>query len=207
MKPLVLELYCGSFGWSAGWLALGGRSIGVDIEHCVHHGPVPPGADLILQDVRTLHGAQFKDAALILASPPCTQFSYRGRYGRKLNLPAPVLGIELFWQCWRIQNEASHAAHRYIPLVVENVVWAQEFIGRAVKHWGSFYLWGDVPALLPYRLEREGAKGDNAGLRSSSAGSRSAARKQMTAELSRIPLPLSEHIAKVYWPLEREASA
>ena len=56
------------FGWSAGWLALGGRSVGFDIEHLPHHGPVPDGAELVLQDVLTLHGSQAKDAALIVAS-------------------------------------------------------------------------------------------------------------------------------------------
>ena len=30
----------------------------------------------MLQDVLTLHGAQFKDAALIVASPPCQEYSY-----------------------------------------------------------------------------------------------------------------------------------
>jgi len=62
MKPLAIELFCGSFGWSAGWLELGGRAIGFDIEHLPHHGPVPENAELVLQDVTTLHGSQFKDA-------------------------------------------------------------------------------------------------------------------------------------------------
>jgi hypothetical protein len=30
----------------------------------------------VIQDVRTLHGSQFRDAALIVASPPCTEYSY-----------------------------------------------------------------------------------------------------------------------------------
>ena len=62
-KPLVIELFCGMFGWSAGWLALGGEAIGFDIEHQPYHGPVPKGAHLVLQDVLTLHGSQFKDAS------------------------------------------------------------------------------------------------------------------------------------------------
>ena len=63
-RPLVIELFCGMFGWSAGWLALGGEAIGFDIEHQPYHGPVPKGAHLVLQDVLTLHGSQFKDASL-----------------------------------------------------------------------------------------------------------------------------------------------
>src|SRR6188508_2094368 len=34
-----------------------------------------PG-QLVIQDVLTLHGSQFKDAALIVASPPCQEYSY-----------------------------------------------------------------------------------------------------------------------------------
>lgn len=37
-----------------------------------------------------------------------------------------------------------------MPMVVENVVGAQAWVGRAKWHYGSFYLWGDVPALMPF---------------------------------------------------------
>ena len=55
----------------------------------------------------------------------------------------------LFDACFRIQREASEAAGRHIPMVVENVKGAQPWVGRAAWHYGSFYLWGDVPALMP----------------------------------------------------------
>lgn len=55
----------------------------------------------------------------------------------------------LFDACFRIQREASEAAGRHIPLVVENVKGAQKWVGRARWNFGSFYLWGDVPALMP----------------------------------------------------------
>ena len=41
------------------------------------------------------------------------------------------------------------AAGHFIPLVVENVCGAQKWVGKARWHYGSFYLWGDVPALMP----------------------------------------------------------
>src|SRR5579872_1495075 len=44
------------------------------------------------------------------------------------------------------------AAERHIPLVVENVRGAQKWVGRARWNFGSFYLWGDVPALMPPTL-------------------------------------------------------
>ena len=39
-------------------------------------------------------------------------------------------------------------------MVVENVRGAQPWVGRARWNFGSFYLWGDVPALMPITLGR-----------------------------------------------------
>lgn len=133
MKPLVIELFAGCFGWSAGWLELGGRSIGFDIEHLPHHGPVPNGADLVLQDVRTIHGSQFKNADLILASPPCTEYSYFAMpWSRAKQIAAALKGQgsfpegytgsrnladlnALFNACFRIQREAIQATGHDCP--------------------------------------------------------------------------------------------
>lgn len=165
MKPLMVELFAGCFGWSQGWLERGGHAIGFDWEHWPHHGEVPTGAVLALQDVLTLHGSQFRDAVLILASPPCTEYSYMAmpwRRGKQIakalrgegEFPEPYAGsrtIEqlnaLFHACFRIQREACEAAARYIPMVVENVKGAQPWVGPAKANFGSFYLWGDVGQL------------------------------------------------------------
>lgn len=58
--------------------------------------------------------------------------------------PAPPPSTSLFDACFRIQREASEAAGRYIPLVVENVKGAQPWVGKAKANYGSYYLWGDV---------------------------------------------------------------
>lgn len=122
-RPLVVELFAGTFGWSAGCLAHGCRSIGFDIEHLPHHGEVPVGAELVLQDVLTLHGSQFKNADLILASPPCTRYSYLAMPWSRSTDPnnskaAKALRKEwetngpdnrLFDACFRIQQEAIAA--------------------------------------------------------------------------------------------------
>ena len=55
----------------------------------------------------------------------------------------------LFDACFRIQREACEAAGRHIPLVVENVRGAIPWVGRSRWNFGSFHLWGDVPALMP----------------------------------------------------------
>jgi hypothetical protein len=108
-------------------------------------------AQLVIQDVLTLHGRQFKDAALIVASPPCQAYSYRAMpWKRAKALPPP--DNSLFEACFRIQREASEAAGRYIPMVVENVCGAQKWVGRSRWNFGSYHLWGDVPALMPITI-------------------------------------------------------
>jgi hypothetical protein len=229
-------------------------------------------AQLVIQDVLTLHGSQFRDASLIVASPPCQEFSYMampwslakekareyesGKRDRK-QLTA------LFDACFRIQREACEAAGRHVPMVVENVRGACKWVGRSRWNYGSFHLWGDVPALMPmtvtkrmksqiscaprrdervastheeahalhYKLPgfrfdgtgrsfqsqsveasgvKQAAYDADAGLKMGGDwfsdptstcrrhGSKSSARKAASALIAKIPLALSQHIARVY---------
>lgn len=153
-KPLMIDLYCGLGGWTEGGLTEGYHVIGFDIERHEYGDDKYPG-QLVLQDVRTLHGSQFKNAALIVGSSPCQEFSYRAMpWKRAKALPPPYLGMELFEAQFRIQREASEAAGHHIPMVVENVRGAQKWVGRAMWNYGSYYLWGDMPGLMPYTKTR-----------------------------------------------------
>ena len=153
-QPLAIDLFCGLGGWTEGLLAEDYRVIGFDCERH-QYGAARYPAPLVLQDVLTLHGAQFRNAALIVASPPCQAYSYRAMpWKRAQALPPP--DNTLFEACFRIQREAIEAAGHHIPLVVENVCGAQKWVGKARWHYGSFYLWGDVPALMP--ITRGGVK-------------------------------------------------
>ena len=69
-KPLAIDLFCGLGGWADGFLAEGYDVIGFDVEARPYPG------QLVLQDVLTLHGSQFRHAAAIVASPPCQEYSY-----------------------------------------------------------------------------------------------------------------------------------
>ena len=152
-EPLAIDLYCGLGGWAEGLLAEGWRVVGFDIEQHDYGTGVYPG-QLVIQDVLTLHGSQFKDASLIVASPPCQAYSYRAMpWSRAKALPPP--DNSLFDACFRIQREACEATGRYIPLIVENVRGAIKWVSQPVKwHFGSYYLWGDVPALMPMTIFR-----------------------------------------------------
>lgn len=163
-RPLCIELFAGLHGWGEGLAAEGWRSIGFDIvDMCSELGkPRPKWCELVLQDVLTLDGGQFAGADLIVASPPCQEFSYMampwsrakqiaGALRGQLPFPAEYRGSRtvaeltaLFDACFRIQREASEAAGRRIPMVVENVRGAIPWVGPAKARFGSYFLWGDV---------------------------------------------------------------
>ena len=151
-KPVAIDLFCGLGGWTEGLLAEGYDVTGYDIE-AHEYGDQKYPAKLVLQDVLAIHGSQFKDAALIVASPPCQSYSYMAMpfsRGKKIaaEYRSGVRSIDdlnaLFNACFRIQREACEAAGRHIPMVVENVKGTQPWVGPAKAHFGSFYLWGDV---------------------------------------------------------------
>ena len=175
-----------------------------------------PG-QFVLQDVLTLHGSQFRNADCIVASPPCQRYSY-------MAMPWNRSKRESRWQCWqrdspfgefrlndlfnacfRIQREASEAAGRHIPLVVENVKGAQPWVGRAKWHFGSYYLWGDVLALMPHSDLSEGVKQHGSGPvwfdnGIASHSSHSDSRKAASAMIAKIPFELSSWIARCFKP-------
>lgn len=222
-KPLAIDLFCGLGGWTEGLLAEDYYVVGFDIER--HH---------------------YGDAALIVASPPCQEYSYMAMpWSRAKQIEREYLDgtrdraklTALFDACFRIQREATEAAGHHIPMVVENVRGAQKWVGRSAWNHGSFHLWGNVPALMPIASANSGHRRISEAHRSKSPakgygtvtedgikqggiggprlngkgdawfqdgaarhGSKSPARKAMSAMIAKIPLVLSQHIARVYRP-------
>ena len=136
--------------------------------------PAYPG-QLVLQDVRTLDGRRLGHAAVIVASPPCEQFSrHQMPWTKRRNPPEPDLSI--VEACQRIAKEAG------VPLVLENVRAAQYWLGTAQAHVGPFYLWGDVPAILPVVVVK----------------SKESMSSTARLERARVPFELARHIAQCF---------
>jgi hypothetical protein len=232
LKPLAIDLFCGLGGWADGFLAEGYDVIGFDIERHDYGTGGYPG-QLVLQDVLTLHGSQFRSASVIVASPPCQEYSYMAMpWSRAKQIAVEYRsGVRdvkkltaLFDACFRIADEAG------LPIVVENVRGATPWVGQSRWHYGSFHLWGDVPALMPMTFNGVKTNG-HVNLRDGHAftkhltaqfesdavkqhgsgpawfdngiaklGSKSTGRKAASAQIAKIPLPLSRHIAQVFKP-------
>jgi hypothetical protein len=221
MKPLVIDLFCGLFGWGRAFATEGYRVVGFDCEDQFSNFGLskPDDCELVLRDVRSISGAElvreYGVPAVIVASPPCQAFSYMAmpwtkakEMQRRIEASAEerVRLTDLFNQCFRIQREVSEAVGRYVPMIVENVRGAQKWVGKAQSHCGPFYFWGDVPALMPSAEKGKGFAGfkgfkdfhDCEAARKWS--SRDPRRKKWSAEIAKIPFPIASWIAKTFKP-------
>ena len=207
----LLELFCGRWGWSRAFAERGWECVGVDL---VEPPEIPAGCTFVRGDILKLWKSDFGglhigydnddfgvglgDFDFICASSPCEQFSVHGMKHFHPNPPYPALGIKLF-EHTRALCEASG-----VPYVMENVRAAQAFVGNAVNHCNSFYLWGsDVPLLMPQgigkgftrAMGRDSITGKRilAGSRATWSGSE--ARKNAVAKSATIPPELSSCVA------------
>lgn len=242
MKPLALDLCCGLGGWARGLIDAGWDVLGIDSNDFGGQYPgrflqrdvrefaisVEDSIEVIVSGVSIRRGS----VGLVVASPPCQEFSYRSMpWKRARTLPPPDTSI---WEaCVRIAKELK------APLILENVKGAQKYMGRAAWHFGSYYIWGDVPALWPIPAHRcaEGAKvpgqdwsrftktgqvsphwnmqgvkqpglSGAAWFSKGIAGmpSGSSRRKAASALIAMIPYPLALHVGQTFYPAQEKAS-
>ena len=85
-------------------------------------------------------------------------------------------------------------------MIVENVRGAQKWVGRSRWNFGSYHLWGDVPALMPPDgVHKAIGSGRQWWLNNCMDSSNSVARRKFSAEIAKIPLPLARHIGRVFY--------
>lgn len=154
---ILLDLFCGRWGWSRAFAKRGWHCIGVDL---IEPPEIPSNCEFVCADVLNLrtcngkvHFATFVDDVFtgnwacrpdaIVASPPCEEFSVHGMKHFHPHPKYPANGLRLFNHTRQLCESAG------VPYVIENVRAAQQFVGNAAHHCGPFYLWGNaVPPLL-----------------------------------------------------------
>ncbi|WP_298339996.1 DNA cytosine methyltransferase [Ferrimicrobium sp.] len=145
----VIDLYCGLGGWARGLKDTGHDVTGYDI---IDFSESYPGK-FIKADLLTYN--DFPHADVIVASPPCTDFSKASFpptwTAVKLYPPNIPSAMELFNRVYEIV--ALTSAKYYI---IENVVGAQKYMGKARMHIGSRYFWGNFPAFTNRVSSRNG---------------------------------------------------
>ena len=206
VKPIALDLCCGMGGWAEGLIAAGWDVVGVDVEEDFsgkYPGRFFCGDVRLMQwpDCPTCQGTgnfyrndqdgDFLDCddcdgqgklegwpSLVVASPPCQEFSRHAMpWTRKRNPPPPDMSLV---EACRLIGKLSGA-----PFILENVREAQRWLGKADWHFGPFYLWGDVPALMPRFNASVFRKKESYG-------------SKAKAERAKVPFELAAHVGRVF---------
>ncbi len=139
-------------GWAEGFLANNFRVIGYDIDaHDYGTGGYP--GELRIKDVLDITAEEIRELnpRVIIASPPCQEPSYRAMpwsRAKALNVKPPRNFLCLFYACFKLAHNAG------VPVIVENVRGSVPWVGPAAWNFGAYYLWGDVPALMPITMKR-----------------------------------------------------
>jgi hypothetical protein len=129
-------------GWSIGFFRAGFDCTGVDVLDIGYP------YRLILKDVRDWHPSKRYD--VVVASPPCTEFSQLVRLAvaRGQRGPAdPEKGLQLVKACIRIIEEIKPKFW-----ILENVAGSEQYItpllGPPKVVHRPWYLWGDFPCFM-----------------------------------------------------------
>jgi hypothetical protein len=191
----ALDLCCGLGGWAHGLKAEGWRVVGVDSE--TSFAGLYPGDVFIRADVRRMPWGLIPPVGLVVASPPCQEFSRHDQpWTKKRNPPPPDLSI------WRAVERLAQLVPA--PCVIENVRGAQPFVGSAEWHYGPYYFWGSVPLWRPRLSIGRPRKGfewwGQSGQRSAELPHRDKQSRTSAAvaERSMVPLEISRWIGRAF---------
>ncbi|MEM3193113.1 MAG: DNA cytosine methyltransferase [Candidatus Parvarchaeota archaeon] len=134
----IVDLFCGTGGWVSAFPEGEYEIYGYDIEDFREEYP----GNFVRCDLMTCNSFP-KDVLLVVASPPCTDFSKASMPSSWKSIakhPDIPNGISLFRRAVEIINDIRP---RY--WIIENVRGAQKFVGKASYRIGSRYMWTNVP--------------------------------------------------------------
>jgi C-5 cytosine-specific DNA methylase len=138
-RPLCVDLFCGRGGWARGFLEAGFRVVGFDFLDMSRWYP----GEFVRADVRHLDGRRFRNARVIVGSPPCQPFSAMNYKTRDLKH-----GMVLVREYARVVQEAG------VDWCMEEVrgafrsIVGDPFFGFPILRANPFYFWGTVPPFI-----------------------------------------------------------
>ena len=182
----ILELFCGLGGWSKGFhdIFLDAEFYGVDIKDYGYP------YNFIKADLNDWEPDQEYD--IVLASPPCTEFSIAKKWG--WGTQDERIGLDLIWRAfyliekikpkfWIIENVKGLAD--FLPEPDEIVAYNRHKNGKAAYLWSNIGKLGFLENTISFRRE------------SSSRGKTTTGKNSLSsAEMGLIPLPLAHEVAR-----------
>ena len=134
----IIDLYCGLGGWAKGFLEKGHSVTGYDI---IDFSEKYPGK-FVKADLLTFR--DFPSADIVVASPPCTDFSkasFPPTWKSVQRYPPDIpKALQLFNRVYEIVEMVKPKYY-----IIENVRGAEKYAGKARMHIGSRYFWGNFP--------------------------------------------------------------
>ncbi len=133
-SPAVLDVFCGVGGWSKAFAALGWRCVGVDLEDWGYPG------ELIRCDALELERSFVDSFDAVVMSPPCEEYARAWLPWLRMDkAPSPEAVRLLEWSVGLCDRPGR---------IVECSRFGARHVGGSAA-FGSWALWGDVPALMP----------------------------------------------------------
>jgi site-specific DNA-cytosine methylase len=195
---ICLDLFCGMGGWSIGFYREGYTCIGIDIVD------VGYPYTLILEDIHNFHPNPNIRADVIVASPPCTEFSVLTNLsvaaGRRLPKdPLGEKGIGLVKEAIRVIHE-TEPRFWILENVKGSIPYISPLLGQPVFIAGAWVLWGNIPKEFFDDLKVKTTKKEYL----DAIGGNLPFDPLASWKRSRIPIWLSQHIAKKIILKEKE---
>jgi site-specific DNA-cytosine methylase len=203
-KSIAIDLFCGLGGWAEGFLAEDYEVIGFDIERHDYGTGGYPG-HLVLQNVLTICGEQFRKIAhrivVVVASPPCTEYSYMAMPWRRAKQIARALRGE---DEFPADYKGNCSPRRWDEREVQRLCDATKSSGlknpghikKRDGHSHTHHLTN------PAEHIKQGGDWFGKDCETSMSrlyGSKSTKRKAASAQIAKIPFALANHVAKCFF--------